>query len=102
MQFNLNVTNEELDEFIRDLREGLGGDLANRIATDLDDQRPGLPMPTNRQAVVRTADGSIWVLADQIGGPALAWFVARPNGNYDWRTAPDGKIVEVLYPGIEV
>lgn len=59
----------------------------------------GLPVPTNNQAVIRTAYG-IGVLADSKGGPDLPWVFAKPDGSYDWVKTP-GPVLEIIHPGVE-
>jgi hypothetical protein len=98
MQFDLNLTETELGEHINDLRNLLGGELANRVAAELESQRP-VPLPTKRGAIVRT-DLGVGVLADP-DDEALPWLLSRPEDpEYYWKASP-GKVLEVLFEGYD-
>ena len=100
MQFNLNLTREELETHLNDLRQGLGGSVANAIADEMERQMPGLPVPTARQAIVRTRSG-VWIHADTKDSSGLPWMVAKNDSSYDWEKEPTEKIVEIIHPGQE-
>lgn len=100
-KFTIELPDDEVDAFIDDLRDGLGGVQATNIAAQLDEQAPGLPVPTKARAVVRTPTG-IAILADA-KATLLPWMTANYDGNispYEWTQAP-GKVLEVLYAGAE-
>lgn len=96
-KYTFEIPEDEISDFINDLENGLGSNRARRIAAELEEQKPSLPLPTRKQAVVRVPRG-IAILADSQGGPALAWVIALDSGVYEWCKEP-GKVLEIIYPG---
>jgi hypothetical protein len=100
-KFTIEIPDDEVDVFVNDLRDGLSGRRANGIADQLEDQAPGLPVPTKALSVVRTKDG-IAILADPKAFH-LPWLTANYLSNptpYEWSQKP-GKVLEVIYEGDE-
>lgn len=95
-KYEVELEDSEVAEFVSDLRNGLGGKCAERVAEEIE-QQIRIPIPTKLGAVVRTAEG-LFVLADAID--ARSWFLSGSIGNGDWRTPGElGKITSVLSEG---
>jgi hypothetical protein len=100
LDLTIQLTAAELDQFIGDLGilRGQLAEVAETVARQLEEQRPGLPVPTAPQAVVRTEHG-VWTLADP--SSSLRWFVATNSGTYNWHETPTERILEIIHPGRE-
>lgn len=99
-KYTIEVPDDEIDDFLSDLVGGLGGRRAERIAAEMEDQKPSLPLPTRKQAVVRVPRG-IAIKADTADKTTTwSWMIATNDGSYDWVVDP-GKVLEIIYPGAE-
>jgi len=97
VKYEIDLNDHEVHEHVRDLRNGLGGDLAQRIANEIEGQIK-LTIPTGLGAVVRTSEG-LFVLAD--GVDARHWYLSGGVPE-DWRSAGElGHVVEVLSEGVD-
>lgn len=98
MKYEVWLEDDEVTAFVNDLRNGLDGPRARRIADEIEGQIK-VPIPTGLGAVVRTTEG-LFVLAD--GADARHWFLSGSAGSGDWRTPGElGRILEVLSDGVE-
>lgn len=97
--YEVELEDKEVREFISDLRNGLGGEVAERIADEIEGQIK-IPIPTKLGAVVRTAEG-LFVLADMID--AQGWFLSGSPGTGDWRSPGKlGQITHILSEGVDL
>lgn len=100
-KYELELSDEAVQAFIRDLRNGLGDLPANHIADILEAQIP-IPVPVKIGAVVRTAragDYLRWAFDSQTVEP---WIEVRDPNIKTYRTSELGPITAVLSPGVDL
>jgi hypothetical protein len=107
VKYEIDLADDEVREFTNDLRNGLGGPRARRIADEVEGQIK-IPVPTMIGAVVQTdsplcaPDLSVflrWASDEQTGHP---WILREELDLKPFSTKEIGRITEVLSEGVDL
>jgi hypothetical protein len=97
----VDLTRDEAKEHAHDLREGLGGDLAKKIADQIASQTPVPELPTKVGAVIESNTGQFFIRWAYDAHTHEPWIAAVDIAT-TWRTDDLPLITKVHFEGVDI